>query len=794
MKQRIPSFLGTFVLVVVMLASVVVPALEQEIAEALSMPSIGFQKQTQLFDGDNKLSSGGQSALGPTNQIYEVGWIRGTVDVNPEAGVDNRTVPTGTSYIRVLSSDGNYVKTNVFTGSDANSYVDVRSIVFSADKSSYYLAGQFHGTVDFDPTAGEMIRSSVGEEVYLAFVARYQTSDDSLQLVQTFEGTGSSIVEDMEYSAVHNTIAISGRLTNGADPNPTGTDETAVLADSSSTSAGFVSLYSSDLTYDRTMVYNFGQTNSTVDVDDIAYNPDNGMLAAIVRMAGNNQSLTMEFDPVGGTSDQEVIIDNNRAAFAIVFIDNGDYAGILPIALDTSIEKYDEAQFEVEYIDFDASGNLYYAGMVGRAYDEIPVDFDFDVLTGSGDAHTLPEPWSNYVTKVTPGEGYNYDSTFFYPTPIPNGVLGEYGATGMVVDPTGNVFLSGYIYVESDEESEEEGGVYDMNPGAPTDLRAIDDSTTFVLQVNSDMTFGYILTNGTENSDAGEVWPNDVSLVRDTSGNLFASSSIWYVSSSQDADTCEMNEVWQSTIATVKFGAGGASASGWLDFEPASDSYIEGCDADGDGISDADEGGVVGGDANGDDTPDREQAHVSAMASPLTESPVVLEVDDACTLSDVSIKSEVQTGNDAEFTYPLGLLDFTASCGSSGFTSTIRQIYYDPPEGDFVLRKFANGVYQTITDAIITRTTVNGQNVLVVTYDVQDGGPLDADGEANGIIVDPAGLALSGTDTSGSYPGVPNTGLKTQNNLTIVGSFIAGVLLVTLAPLLLYRSRHANYK
>lgn len=783
MKQRIPSFLGTFVLVVAMLASVVVPALEQEIAEALSMPSIGFQKQTQLFDEDNKLSSGGQSALGPSNQIHEVGWIRGTVDVNPDAGVDNRTVPTGTSYVRVLSSDGEYVKTNVFTGLDADSYIDVRSIVFSADKSSYYLAGQFHGTVDFDPTAGETIRSSEGEELYLAFVARYQTNDDSLQLVQTFEGTGSSIVEDMEYSAVHNTIAISGRLTNGADPNPTDTDETAVLADSSSTSAGFVSLYSSDLTYDRTMVYNFGQTNSTVDVDDIAYNPDNGMLAAIVRMAGNNQSLTMEFDPVGGTSEQEVIIDNNRAAFAIVFIDDGDYAGILPIALDTSIEKYDEAQFEVEYIDFDASGNLYYAGMVGRADDETPVDFDFDVLTGSGDTHTLPEPWSNYVTKVTPGEGYNYDSTFFYPTPIPNDVLSEYGATGMVVDPSGNVFLSGYIYVESEEED----SVYDMNPGAPTDLRTIDDSTAFVLQVNSDMTFGYILTNGTENSDAGEVWPNDVVLVRDTSGNLLASSNIWYVSSSQDADTCEMNETWQSTIATVKFGASGASASGWLDFEPASDSYVEGCDADGDGISDADEGGVVGGDANGDDTPDREQAHVSAMANPLTESPVVLEVDDACTLSDVSIKSELQTGNDAEFNYPLGLLDFTASCGSSGFTSTIRQIYYDPPEGDFVLRKFANGVYQTITDATITRTTVNGQNVLVVTYDVQDGGPLDADGEANGIIVDPAGLALSDVIT----PGVPNTGIKTQGNVSLI-TFSIGVVVIIASLGFIRNHRHAH--
>lgn len=783
MIRRISGLLGIFVIVTASLVSAVVPVIAQSDAMALGLPKIGFQQQTPLFDENNAMWSGAVSALGPDNALYEVGTLEGTVDVDPSAGVDERTIEDGTAYIRVLTSAGNYVKTRILAGVNAGSYANVRGIVFNADKSSYYLVGQFHGDVDFDMTGGETVRSPEGAGTYAGFVAKYQSSNDSLQGVQTFDGTGHSIVKNVAYSAVNDTIAISGSLFDGADPNPTGADETVTLVDASTTVAGFVSLYDANLTYDRTMVYDIGASNSTTDINDIAFNPGNGLLAAVVRMAGNGQTFNMQFDPIGGMGEQEVTLEGNQATSVIVFFDGGDYAGVQPIVLDASAEKYDYARFEVDYIDFDASGNLYYAGAVGRVDDEVPVNFDFDVFNGSGDSHALPDTYSHYVTMLTPGEGYNYNSTFFYPNPIPRDFSGENDLTGMFVDPSGNVFLSGYWYAQDG------GGVFDVNPGGATDMRTVNDATTFIIQVNSDMTFGYALTNGTENSDPDQVQPYDMALVRDASGSLYATSTVWYQGLAQDADTCEMNEAWQSTIATVKFAGSGSDTSGWLDFEPSPDVYVEGCDADNDGISDADEGNVVGGDANGDDTPDREQGHVSAMTSPLTGSPVVLEVDGACTLSNVSVKSEAQTGNDVTFSYPLGLLDFTASCGTNGFTATIKQIYYDPPEGDFILRKFANGAYQTIADATITRTTLNGRNVLVVTYNVKDGGPLDVDGEENGVIVDPAGLATQ------IVPGAPNTGIGTgpmASVITVVSIFSFGLVVLLAVSVAMFRTTYLH--
>jgi len=47
---------------------------------------------------------------------------------------------------------------------------------------------------------------------------------------------------------------------------------------------------------------------------------------------------------------------------------------------------------------------------------------------------------------------------------------------------------------------------------------------------------------------------------------------------------------------------------------------------------------------------------------------------------------------------------------------------------------------------------VGGQPVLKVVYSVTDGGPLDEDGTANGVIVDPVGLAQDAV-------GPPNTGV-----------------------------------
>lgn len=169
---------------------------------------------------------------------------------------------------------------------------------------------------------------------------------------------------------------------------------------------------------------------------------------------------------------------------------------------------------------------------------------------------------------------------------------------------------------------------------------------------------------------------------------------------------------------------------------------------------------VSNADLDGDGTADAIQPHVAEATNPTTGSEVIAKVDDSCSLTDVSVKNQTQLGTDANFAYPLGLLDFTAECDTAGFTTTVTQYYYDPPAGDFVLRKFMNGSYQTVDGAAFSRQSIDGRNVLVISYQATDGGALDADGAVNGVIVDPAGPgSLQVTaDTQASGDSLEDTG------------------------------------
>jgi hypothetical protein len=165
------------------------------------------------------------------------------------------------------------------------------------------------------------------------------------------------------------------------------------------------------------------------------------------------------------------------------------------------------------------------------------------------------------------------------------------------------------------------------------------------------------------------------------------------------------------------------------------------------------------GDANNDGTSDSNQSNVSSLVNSVTGNYAAVAISDACSLSDVSVKNQSALTTDKGYTYPLGMLNFTADCGTPGFTATITEYYYNPPAGNFVLRKLVNGTYQNVSGASISRQTINGQSVLIVSYQVTDGGPLDADGTANGIIIDPAGPAVSTPTSSGSVtPSAPDTG------------------------------------
>jgi|GEM_PF-3277511 len=211
---------------------------------------------------------------------------------------------------------------------------------------------------------------------------------------------------------------------------------------------------------------------------------------------------------------------------------------------------------------------------------------------------------------------------------------------------------------------------------------------------------------------------------------------------------------------------------------------------DNDGVDATIEGAAPNsGDANNDGIADSQQANVSSFPTTLNGTYESVAVGSNCSLSDVS--SQLAAAHDGSYTYPFGLTGFDATCGSNGFTTTVTEYFYNPPEGTFVFRKYINDAYQTIPSANISHSVIGGQNVLIVSYSVTDGGSLDADGLANGTIVDPAGPAFIVTaapgniDTGGA--GAPNTGLLPASLWPAVTAVTAGV--GSLAALAIYARR-----
>ena len=182
---------------------------------------------------------------------------------------------------------------------------------------------------------------------------------------------------------------------------------------------------------------------------------------------------------------------------------------------------------------------------------------------------------------------------------------------------------------------------------------------------------------------------------------------------------------------------------------------VSASDTDGDSIANAVEDAAPnGGDANGDSTPDKNQANVTSFVDPVTNKYVSLQSNCTATTA-VSAQTVPVSFVDPAFSYPAGLVGFTLTCGTTGATATVTQyIYGVTPLNTMLLRKYNSTThsYTTIPGSTVTPATIGGQTVTKVRYQITDGGAFDQDGLANGVIVDPVGLAVPSV-------GTPNTGV-----------------------------------
>ena len=155
-------------------------------------------------------------------------------------------------------------------------------------------------------------------------------------------------------------------------------------------------------------------------------------------------------------------------------------------------------------------------------------------------------------------------------------------------------------------------------------------------------------------------------------------------------------------------------------------------------------------------------------SSQVTGNPVRLDVDADCSIESMAMKAESANAvQDSGYDYPQGLMHFTIDCDEDGYTANIKQFYWNVEkefsETDFRKYNPNTNAYFNVAGAEIAKELF-GSYMATITYQVKDGSSMDADGEVNGIIVDPAGLAIAAVTP-------PKTGFGGALNNLIVKLF-----------------------
>lgn len=191
-------------------------------------------------------------------------------------------------------------------------------------------------------------------------------------------------------------------------------------------------------------------------------------------------------------------------------------------------------------------------------------------------------------------------------------------------------------------------------------------------------------------------------------------------------------------------------------------------DFDSDGAADVVEDAAPNdGDANNDGTADRLQPTVTSFeidSTGIYETLVTQGCSENGTVASVDVSSLAR--GDTGKVYPYGLVDFSLNCSRGDTVTVTKYVFVDDQPTSYVLRKYNPNTeaYTDVTGSTITSQAVGSARALVSTYAITDGGEFDDDDTANGVIVDPVGLATTAS--------LANTG----ENIWLYGAGILSIL------------------
>ena len=174
-------------------------------------------------------------------------------------------------------------------------------------------------------------------------------------------------------------------------------------------------------------------------------------------------------------------------------------------------------------------------------------------------------------------------------------------------------------------------------------------------------------------------------------------------------------------------------------------------DNDNDGISDTIEDTAPNnGDGNADGTPDKNQSRIVSLPSASSGKYLTLVGPLNSSFTDVSATNYSTLNKKDSYEYPYGLVGFSLSGITPAASADIELIVHDDQTpSKFTGRKFVASKQQFVSPSSVAVTSKNigAGKVLSLRYSIVDGSSNDDDGTANGVIVDPVGLASGGATT-----------------------------------------------
>lgn len=399
-------------------------------------------------------------------------------------------------------------------------------IAVGAAGSNTYVTGYFTGTVDFDPGAGVVNRSSAGLEDI--FIAKYDVFGNYLD-VKIIGGAGSDVANAIVIDAIGNTY-ITGRYGGTVDFDPG-------LSVANLTNVGSGDVFFAK--FDASGNYVFAKSIGGAGSDNVT--------AIAVDACGNifitgHFSGTADFDPASSvtnltsTGSDDIFIAKYTASGNYVYakslpaegsasstdiaIDGlgniyiiGSFRGTIDFdpAASTATKTSNSDTYDAFWAKYDPSGNYLYVKLLAGFHDEFGHRIELDA---SGNVYI--HGYTNGATDFDPGPGtislsgavffakYNASGNYIYAKML-NEAL-DSGPGDMVVDNSGSVYITGYFAGTID---------FDLGPGTAklTSFGGYDD--VFLAKYNAAGNYVYAIKMGGAEIDKG------TGIAMDAAGNAY---------------------------------------------------------------------------------------------------------------------------------------------------------------------------------------------------------------------------------------------------------------------------------